>query len=569
MEGKRKRQKRQSTHKQKQRELEENAALRSYNANGRDPSLPNLPQKFRSECSHFSHPYGVLPYGNIFQALDGGSDRVRRSGLGLLWVLNDDMLVNDQQGMFKFLDGVSLARLAQTSKYMYVCSMLETHWRDLVLRYQSKNSSSCGCEIKSDGIEYWNSWRETYIRLRTTGKQQRHRYDAKPIKVNGVFSDILFRSWLCQQFHIDESLLELDNVCREQCESLSLNEFLTKYENANIPVVIEGATKDWPALKKWNKEYLISVSNGRSFRATSACAPLPAQFTMESYFRYASNASEEMPLYLFDRDFDKLAPQLMEDYRPALKKSCPYFDDESSHGHDLFSLLGTRRPDYRWLIIGPKRSGSAFHIDPNCTHAWNAPLSGRKRWIFYPPGVSPPGVLPSADGDDVIMPISIGEWYFTFWDEHVKNRSNPHVNMRPIECTVEPGSILFVPHGWWHTVLNLDDNSIALTQNYVSASNLPNVLRFLDQKIDHISGCRDRQDAVKPETLRSEFVKALKDHKPELLNKALNVKSWTCNAWSDNIEEIDHLECSNSFAKTIVEKAKLEEGVECFSFQFF
>jgi len=100
------------------------------------------------------------------------------------------------------------------------------------------------------------------------------------------------------------------------------------------------------------------------------------------------------------------------------------------------------------LIVGPQRSGSAFHIDPNATHAWNAPIRGRKRWIFYPPGVPPPGVLPSSNGDDVIMPVSVGEWYLSFWDEHVKNRNNKDKSKRPIECTVEPGSILFVPHGW-------------------------------------------------------------------------------------------------------------------------
>ena len=45
----------------------------------------------------------------------------------------------------------------------------------------------------------------------------------------------------------------------------------------------------------------------------------------------------------------------------------PHFND------DLFEVLGEEaRPDYRWLIIGPKGSGSSFHVDPNATSAWNA-----------------------------------------------------------------------------------------------------------------------------------------------------------------------------------------------------
>lgn len=44
---------------------------------------------------------------------------------------------------------------------------------------------------------------------------------------------------------------------------------------------------------------------------------------------------------------------------------------------DLFSLLSDRRPDYRWLIVGGQRSGSSFHVDPNGTSAWNAPVRER------------------------------------------------------------------------------------------------------------------------------------------------------------------------------------------------
>ena len=63
-----------------------------------------------------------------------------------------------------------------------------------------------------------------------------------------------------------------------------------------------------------------------------------------------------------------------------------YFDE------DLFSVLGDAgRPDHRWLIMGPPRSGSTFHKDPNATSAWNAVVTGSKKWILYPPNVLPPG----------------------------------------------------------------------------------------------------------------------------------------------------------------------------------
>ncbi len=59
---------------------------------------------------------------------------------------------------------------------------------------------------------------------------------------------------------------------------------------------------------------------------------------------------------------------------------------------DLFGVLGEdARPHHRWLIMGPARSGSSFHKDPNATSAWNAVIKGSKKWILFPPHVTPPG----------------------------------------------------------------------------------------------------------------------------------------------------------------------------------
>jgi hypothetical protein len=182
---------------------------------------------------------------------------------------------------------------------------------------------------------------------------------------------------------------------------------------------------------------------------------------------------------------------------------------ESSHtfATDLFRVFGDARPDYRWLIAGPKRSGSIFHIDPNNTNAWNVCIKGRKKWIFYPPSVSPPGVVSSPDGADVTVPLSTGEWLLSFWPAHLEARKHADPKRRPIEAIVEEGEVIFVPHGYWHMVVNLED-CIAVTHNYVSSSNLPNVLRFLRDKPDQISGVRDRAElgAVQPDALYKEFV---------------------------------------------------------------
>lgn len=117
---------------------------------------------------------------------------------------------------------------------------------------------------------------------------------------------------------------------------------------------------------------------------------------------------------------------------------------------DLFSILGASRPDHRWLIVGPARSGSTFHQDPNATCAWNAVVSGSKKWVMYPPHVTPPGVRPSADGADVASPVSLTEWFLSFYEHRTAG------GWAPAECVVRAGEVLFVPRQWWHLAINLE-----------------------------------------------------------------------------------------------------------------
>lgn len=48
------------------------------------------------------------------------------------------------------------------------------------------------------------------------------------------------------------------------------------------------------------------------------------------------------------------------------------------------------------------------------------------------------------------------------------------------------GEVLFVPRGWWHAVLNIEDDTIAVTQNYVCRRNLLQVTRFIREKPEQV-----------------------------------------------------------------------------------
>ena len=84
---------------------------------------------------------------------------------------------------------------------------------------------------------------------------------------------------------------------------------------------------------------------------------------------------------------------------------------------------------------------------------------------------------------------------------------------------------MFVPNGWWHCVMNLSE-SIAITQNYVDDCNLSNVLRFLRDKPDQVSGVDN------PTELFNTFVKALRNQQPEVLEKMQNREVLSNRKWS-------------------------------------
>lgn len=179
---------------------------------------------------------------------------------------------------------------------------------------------------------------------------------------------------------------------------------------------------------------------------------------------------------------------------------------------DYFSALGSGRPDFRWLIAGPARSGSTWHVDPNGTSAWNGCVRGAKKWLLCPPGAPPPGVAASADGAHVSCPLALTEWLLSFYDAAA---ALPR-SRAPRECVCRAGELLFVPAGWWHTALNLEF-SVAVTQNFVSDANLAAVLRLLATGSDALlSGCAPGERGA----LGARFEAALADKQPAALAHA-------------------------------------------------
>jgi hypothetical protein len=210
--------------------------------------------------------------------------------------------------------------------------------------------------------------------------------------------------------------------------------FQSQYEFPNQPCILRGVMDAWPALNSWTWERLNSKYGSVPLRAEAI------DIQLQEYLVYMQSAlHDESPIYLFDKDYPKqgeLGRSLADGFQVP-----KYFEE------DLFSVLGNDRPDYNWLIIGPKRSGSTHHKDPNATSAWNAVIRGSKLWIMYPPEVVPPGVFPSEDGAEVSTPVSLMDWWLN-WFPQTRNlvKSLPSENL-PQWGICREGEIVFVPSG--------------------------------------------------------------------------------------------------------------------------
>mmetsp|Transcript_404 Transcript_404/g.730 ORF Transcript_404/g.730 Transcript_404/m.730 type:complete len:488 (+) Transcript_404:114-1577(+) len=230
--------------------------------------------------------------------------------------------------------------------------------------------------------------------------------------------------------------------------------------------------KEWPAVHRWSLDKLINDPDlaERGFKCGEDDDGYTIRMKLRYFIEYLQHNKDDSPLYIFDATFDedKFAKRLLEDYTVP-----DYFSE------DLFGLIGeSKRPPYRWFLVGPCRSGTTVHIDPLGTSAWNTLLFGVKRWVLFPPQV-PKNVV---KGRKLILPGEDDEaiHYFTTILPRIKRRAaasggkGDYCNFECYEFTQYPGETVFVPHGWWHAVMNVT-HTVGVTQNYCSKRNFDEV----------------------------------------------------------------------------------------------
>ncbi len=234
------------------------------------------------------------------------------------------------------------------------------------------------------------------------------------------------------------------------------------FEKENVPVILEGLTKNWKAMETCRFDQLVEEFGDFDWRFSDTHG---ATMTLGTYKKYVSSIEGQMddaPLAVYDS-------QLHTDERSSLLQD--YAVPKCFDAPDLFQEMvgedddGDEMPPYRWILIGSPRSGTGLHIDPLGTHAWVTLIEGAKRWVLFPYGTDK-SIIGMQEPQ---IPSAI--WFSSDWYQNALD-AVPGA----IEILQYPGETVYVPAGWPHLVLNLEF-STAITHNY--ATEYPSFSRIL------------------------------------------------------------------------------------------
>ncbi|XP_045639940.1 jmjC domain-containing protein 8 isoform X2 [Ursus americanus] len=246
------------------------------------------------------------------------------------------------------------------------------------------------------------------------------------------------------------ALAEEQRCAVERRADLSYSEFVQHYAFSR-PVILQGLTDNSRFRALCSRERLLASFGDSVVRLSTANTysyrkgELPHPAAQLASILQAASAGPHQPLPAVDLPFQEYVEHLLHPQDPtSLGNNTLYFfgDNNFSEWASLFqhyspppfSLLGTTTA-YSFGIAGAG-SGVPFH--------WHGPgfsevIYGRKRWFLYPPEKTPE--------------FHPNKTTLT-WLRDTYPTLAPSV--RPLECTVQAGEVLYFPDRWWHATLNLD-----------------------------------------------------------------------------------------------------------------
>ena len=204
--------------------------------------------------------------------------------------------------------------------------------------------------------------------------------------------------------------------------------FFSQYFSPRKPVLIKGATINWPFMEKWCSEYISSQYG--SYQCTVVNDGRPAysneKTTLKNYFDNLENKST----------------LTLEPYHPKTK---PVFFNDIPFPNPFFGNYDVARYFFYHSI---KDAGTLPHMHRD---AFNMLQSGEKRWILHD---ASPTSCPTGNKTmkNYLKNYHVGSHAKDWFKKEIKTL--PKKVTEVYECIQKSGDIVYIPVEYSHAVIN-------------------------------------------------------------------------------------------------------------------
>ena len=230
-------------------------------------------------------------------------------------------------------------------------------------------------------------------------------------------------------------------------KNLDVEEFDHEFRKKAKPVVIEGLMEDWPAIGKWDFEYLSSKCSDSKVVLDSYDSKRAREATFGEFVKLLkSQEPGSAPIYLQEWYYQASCPFLSGD---LVELPIAQYDFRRN-------LYGEKISTNHQLWIGQKGAKTRLHQDSYLIDVMHAQISGSKQWCVMSPNASL-----TRDAAGVLSFEGLID--------------NPEVQI--LTCTLQPGDVVYLPALWWHRIVLLSD-SIGLGRKCLDETNMREHLRM-------------------------------------------------------------------------------------------
>lgn len=247
-------------------------------------------------------------------------------------------------------------------------------------------------------------------------------------------------------------------------EPIECDEFRNEYVKKNVPVLIKGYGKHWPAVDKWNSKFFKdrfgdTAISTKSFSSTGEILLETSQLDdylscLDAYeASLALRETSKRPAYWHDVPIFQMFNELLDDVHPFQTELLP-----------SFYRKGWSR--YVQFFMGASGSVTKLHFDTLRTHNLFFQINGRKQWT----------ILPACE--EGLCGRKQWRWFSVDPEKPDFERYPEYKNASPISILVEPGDLFYIPPGTLHHVRSLDC-SISFNIDFHTKSSVISSFRYI------------------------------------------------------------------------------------------